>query len=150
MRIFTDIEMEARPPRWENEFPLAKAEPLPLEDFPIIDDFEIVLERNKGTSTGYDLIFSSEKRGYIANVLWNHAELDLYRPSFSAVFPKGYTDFEQGWEIEIFNQAEFIYVLESDFDHPEAGYHRWFRVPEEHYQMECEAAMEASRQIVYL
>lgn len=149
MRIFTDIEMEARPLRWENEFPLAKAEPLPLEAFPIIDDFEIVLERIKDTSRGYDLVFFSEKRGYIANFLvWDHVELDLYRESFSIPFYD--TSDETGWEIEIFDEAEFTYVLETDYEHPEAGYCRWFRVPTKRYQAEWQAAIEAGRQIVYL
>jgi hypothetical protein len=55
-----------------------------------------------------------------------------------------------GWEIEIFDQAEFTYVLESNFNHPEAGYYRWFRVPKELYQAEWRAAIEASNRIVYL
>jgi hypothetical protein len=81
MRIFTDIEAEMCPPSWKNERPLAKGEPLPLEVFPLID--------------------------------------------------------------------EYMYVLESNFDDPEAGYQRWFRVGKQHYLKEWQAAIEASHQIVY-
>lgn len=146
MRIFTDVEAETLPPSWTNEFPLAKGEPLPLEVFPLMEDFEIVLEQIRGTSWGYHMAFFSEKRGYIASFpWWDHAELDLYRPSFT--FPE---DFEQGWQIEIFDEGEYTYVLESDFDHPEAGYHSWFKVRKEHYLAEWQAAIEASHEIVYL
>ena len=90
-------------------------------------------------------IFQREA-GYIASFpWWDHAELDLYRPSFT--FPE---DFEQGWQIEIFDEGEYTYVLESDFDHPEAGYHSWFKVRKEHYLAEWQAAIEASHEIVYL
>lgn len=41
-------------------------------------------------------------------------------------------------------------MYESDFDHPEYGYHRWFRVGKEHYLAEWQSAIEASYQIVYL
>ncbi len=146
MRIFTDIEAEMCPPSWKNERPLAKGEPLPLEVFPLIDDFEIVLEQIRGTSWGYHLAFFSEKRGYIASFpWWDHVELDLYRPSF--IIPSG--DFEQEWAIEIFPDDEYMYVLESNFDDPEAGYQRWFRVGKQHYLKEWQAAIEASHQIVY-
>ena len=43
-----------------------------------------------------------------------------------------------------------MHVLESDFDHPESGYHTWFRVGKAHYLNEWQAAIEASHQIVYL
>ena len=147
MRIFTDVEAETYPPSWKNERPLAKGEPLPLAAFPFINDFEIVLEQVRGTSWGYHLAFFSEKRGYIASFpWWDHVELDLYRPGFRIP----YEDFEQGWEIEIFPDGEYMYVLESDFDHPESGYHTWFRVGKAHYLNEWQAAIEASHQIVYL
>ena len=120
---------------------------MPLEVFPLIDDFEIVLEQIRGTSWGYHLAFFSEKRGYIASFpWWDHVELDLSRPSF--IMPS--QDFEQGWEIEIFPDGEYMYVLESAFDDPQAGYHRWFRVGKEHYLIEWQTAIEASPQIVYL
>ena len=147
MRVFTDIERAVCPPQWRNEVPLAKEVPLPLEDFPLIDDFEIVLEQIRGFSRGYELAFFSEKRGYIASFpYWDHVELDLYRPSF--IMP--YEDFEQGWEIQIFPDGEYMYVLEGDFDNPQAGYHRWFKVEEERYLNEWQAAIEASHRIVYL
>ena len=80
---------------------------------------------------------------------WDHVELDLYRESFS--IPSYDISYDEvGWEIEIFDEAEFTYVLESDSEHPEAGYRRWFRVPTELYQAEWQAAIEAGRQIVYL
>lgn len=78
MRIFTDVETGPWAPRWENELPLAKERPFPLEAFPLIDDFEIVLERSRGTSLGYQLAFFSEKRGYLAGFpWWDHVELGL-------------------------------------------------------------------------
>lgn len=150
MRIFTDVEAGPWSPRWENEFPLAKGHPFPLEAFPLIDDFEIVLERSRGTSLGYHLAFFSEKRGYIASFpWWDHVELDLYRPSFS--FPS-YDFMDEGWEIEIFADDEYMYVLEREFEYPttESGYQRWFKVRKDHYLAEWQSAIEASHEIVYL
>ncbi len=148
MRILTDGEGETRPGLWKNALPLAREQPFPLEDFPLIEDFEIVLEQSRGASSGYHLAFFSEQRGYIASFpCWDHVELDLYRPSFNLLPDQG---FEQGWEIEIFPDGEYMYVLESDFDHPQAGYLSWFKVERERYLNEWQAAIEASHQIVYL
>src|SRR5260370_7362393 len=115
MRIFTDVEAETYPPSWKNELPLAKGEPLPLEAFPLINDFEIVLEQIRGTSWGYHLAFFSEKRGYIASFpWWDHVELDLFRPGFRIP----YYDFEQGSQIKIFPNGNSIYTLHTEFIPP--------------------------------
>lgn len=150
MRIFTGVEPGPWSPWWENEFPLAKGEPFPLEDFPLIDDFEIVLERSSGTSLGYRLAFFGEERGYIAHFpWWDHVELDLYRPSFTIPF---YDYMDEGWEIGIFSDEEYMYVLERDFDYPdsESGYQGWFKVRKDHYLEEWQSAIKASYEIVYL
>jgi hypothetical protein len=76
MRIFTDVEAETLPPSWNNELPLANGEPLPLDVFPLIEDFEIVLEQIRGTSWDTTLHFLARSEGYIASFpWWDHVEL---------------------------------------------------------------------------
>jgi hypothetical protein len=58
----------------------------------------------------------------------------------------------EGWEIEIFGDDEYMYVLEREFEYPttESGYQRWFKVRKDHYLAEWQSAIEASHEIVYL
>ncbi len=74
MRIFDNLEEEELFPRWEDQVPLvngprasewredltpAQIEALPLETFPIIEDFEIALTKGNG------------HRGIPGDIIWH-------------------------------------------------------------------------------
>lgn len=86
-----------RPPSWSNDSPLLckdyspgnapKMESLPLNAFPLIDDFEIKLEDTideTGNSVfGYQVRFFSPTLGYIASFpWWDNATHDLVKDEF--------------------------------------------------------------------
>ena len=169
MRIFEDREDEALQLSRENQTPLAKdprislplnepltssqKEALPLEVFPLIEDFEVVLLpwpswgptwRN---SWGYHFGFFSQQQGLLACFgLWGAAVLDYAQENFR--IPVNFWDLDQGWEQLIFEQDEYVYVLEGDFDDDGSGYHCWFRVSKERYLAEWQLALEACRRII--
>lgn len=125
---------------WESDYPL---ESIP---FPLVDDFEILLD-NSHKPFGYHVKFVSKKSGVLAGFpWWNHVELDLYRESFT--IPLNFEDFEQSWEICISEHGGFIYILEGDFDHPEKGFHSWFKVEKERYMEQWHAAIDLCKQRV--
>ncbi len=158
-----------RPLDWHNETPLFSQtyippdmQRLPLHTFPLIQDFEVLLEKMEvlpedGTGSrrcpfGYHVCFFSSSRGYIASFpWWDHAELDLRREDFS--LPLGdlnhpYSDLEQGWEIVIAKHDHLIYVLEGDFDRVTTeGYHTWFKVAEDRYLSQWHQTIQACRHI---
>lgn len=142
-----------RPHFWGNETPLVKPESedwnwtdVSLSDFPIIQDFQIVLENNIDSTMGYHLRFFSSPLGFIASFpWWDHAERDLARTDF--VVPTGscdapYWDVEQGWDLTIFEKDDFVYVIEGDFDETDS-YHSWFKVPADRYFAEWKKAISA-------
>lgn len=87
-----------RPCRWSNETPLRckgyepgnapkNMKALPLEDFPLIKDFEIVLEAMIDETGyppfGYHVMFFSPSLGYIASFpWWDNATRDLAKDEF--------------------------------------------------------------------
>ncbi|GHO62246.1 hypothetical protein KSC_011380 [Ktedonobacter sp. SOSP1-52] len=163
MRIFEKDFSE----QWTNPVPLAKGpyvmpsellenisyrEALPLDTFPVIEDFEVVLlpksrllEDSWRKEWGYYLGFFSQQRGLLASFgLWGHAVID-YSQDFT---PLDFWDLEQGWDQVIFERGEYVYVLEGDIDDYIDGYHCWFRVRKERYIEEWEAALKVARQII--
>lgn len=157
---------------WENPVPLAKEphlkpweeglltsahiEELPLETFPIIDDFEVVLLPTPPLyrswtygrkDWGYHLGFFSQQRGLLAYFgLEGGVAIDYSRDDFG--IPFDFWDLEQGWEQVIFERGNYIYVLEGDIDDDTSGYHCWFRVRKERYLAEWQLALEACRRII--
>lgn len=137
-----------RPPNWENDQPLFIDEDaeLPVELFPLIEDFEVVLENFDNARWGYHINFFSEKRGYLAGfMLWDYAEKMLCEDNFKIPFL--YEDLDQGWELMIEEQDGLVYVCEKDFDHPEKGILSWFKVEKERYIAEWQLAIAAAKQI---
>lgn len=101
-----------------------------LEDFPLIEDFEVRLTDHK--RFGSQVEFFSQKRGLLAYFpYWDHAERDLCKDDF--VIPCEYADLDQGWELFILADSNCIYILQGDFDHHAEGYDLWFKVKKEHY-----------------
>jgi len=152
-----------RPPFWKNERPLRidgmvrhnppPMERLPIAFFPLIRDFEVRLEDIKvqGESTlGYTVHFFSPARGYIADFyLGDHAERDLIRDDFKIPLgdlQKPFFDSDQGWEITIASNDDYVYILEGDADAPaDKGYFAWFKVSRETYLAEWQKAIELCR-----
>jgi hypothetical protein len=111
------------------------------EDFPLIADFEIVLITRKGSPHRYEvLFFSEEKGGNVAFTLFYDQR--LRQKEFT--LPLDFDDLDQGWHISILAEGVFVYIWESDFDRPEKGILRWFKVPRERYIREWQQAIEMS------
>jgi photosystem II stability/assembly factor-like uncharacterized protein len=68
MRVIVHEERYGHFPGWHNEARLSicHAEVTLQEDFPLISDFEVVLEKGHGSIRGYEVIFFSQERGNIA------------------------------------------------------------------------------------
>jgi hypothetical protein len=156
MRIIEVAFEKGYPPKligesqgWTNEQPLKikRFARLPRKRFPLIEDFEIALEKNETISEGYQIFFFSEQRGgYIAGfVWWDYIEKDLCKEDFK--IPLSYYDIEQGWQLSIGKHGDFVYICESDFDHPENGIHSWFKVAKERYITEWKLAIAAAKLI---
>lgn len=126
---------------------------LPLEDFPLIEDFEVILLpfpiwftewRKVG---GYHPAFFSQQHGLLVQIgFWGHAYLDYTSENFC--IPLDFWDREQGWEQVIFEENGYVYVLEGDFDDHTSGYHCWFRVRKERYLVEWQAVLAVCRRIM--
>lgn len=94
---------ETRPCYWSNEEPLLykNMKLLSLEKFPLIEDFEIVLEsaidENGISLFGYQVKFFSPILGYIASFpWWDHASCDLAKDEFWFLAEHGGNDFRYG------------------------------------------------------
>ncbi len=159
-----------RPPSWHNETLLfwdtsvrEDMGDLPLHMFPLIADFEVLLEKmevlpeegtgNRRCPFGYQIHFFSSPRGYIASFpWWDHAEQDLRREGFSVplgTLSQPYSDLEQGWIIAIASSDSFVYVVEGDFDRVivDHSYHTWFKVPEDRYLSQWQRAIQTCHQL---
>ncbi|HEX4205773.1 MAG TPA: hypothetical protein VHZ51_16560 [Ktedonobacteraceae bacterium] len=168
MRIFENPEDEALQLSREEQVPLAKEprispwtelltpaqkEALPLETFPIIEDFEMILlpwptwQPSWRKQWGYHFGFFSQQQGLLACFgLSGHAVLEYDQETFR--IPLNFWDLEQAWEQVIFEKGEYVYILEGDADDHTCGYHCWFRVRKERYLAEWQLALEACRRIM--
>ena len=139
MRIWTHrLDDEDRPPVWNNR---------DERDWPIIDDFEVVLEKIVGPipedwtevvegpewdeepdpgEEHYWVYFLSEKRGYIM-VLSPWVEEDLCREDFT--IPFNFIEIDQGGDLLITTHREFVYVSEGEYKKPENFVTPWLQVP---------------------
>lgn len=111
------------------------------QDFPLIADFEIVLEKGPEGLSGYGVTFASKSRGMIASTFWR--DRDLRKKGFE--IPGGIDFPDQAWRFSIATEDDgCVYIWESDFDEPERGVLRWFKVPKEQYLAEWQQAIQAS------
>jgi hypothetical protein len=168
MRIFENPGDEALQLSREEQIPLAKEpclspwtelltpaqqEALPLETFPLIEDFEIVLlpmqtwQASWRKQWGYHFGFFSQQQGLLASFgVLGHVVLEYDQETFR--IPLHFGDFDQTWEQVIFEKGKYVYILEGDADDHTCGYHCWFRVRKERYLAEWLLALEACRQIM--
>ena len=93
--LLPTIYVEANPPDIDS---------LPLESFPLIDDFEVRLEmllgRRGESRAGHNVVFFSPSLSYLAYFPWADAVRALARADFQ--IPLGdpeslYSDLDQGW-----------------------------------------------------
>ena len=134
---------------WMNDRPLyvdeADEEDYPWELFPVIDDFEVVLQKmNQPNWQGsrYQVFFFSQERGYIiGDSDWY--EYNLCKEGFDIPVAWSYTD--QGIELLVYEKDNFVYVTESDPDNPEEGIFRWYKVSSEQYRAEWGMAIAACK-----
>jgi hypothetical protein len=138
-----------RPPFWRNENPLVGCSLLihpdfpqaPLAEFPLIKDFEVHLVNTKSSGCsqgGFQIFFFSPTCGYLAWIDWDHAERALMRKDFvipNGTFRQPWSECDQGWEIMIAADDDFVYILEGAFDEadPPYSYHIWFKVDKNIY-----------------
>jgi hypothetical protein len=114
---------------------------LELDAFPVVQDFEIALT-DAGGPFGRKVRFWSDQLGWLAGFpWWDHADLALHLCTLIDI-PIGtratpYYDLEQGWQILIFREGAFAYVMEGGepSDDP-VTWSSWFRVPLEQYVSE--------------
>ncbi|MBV9470976.1 MAG: hypothetical protein JOZ57_17200, partial [Abitibacteriaceae bacterium] len=106
-----------------------------LAAFPLIEDFTI---RLKQTGTfGVHLYFYSDKFGHLASFpWWDNVEQDLPRYTSKDIpvgdFKQPFDDLEQSWQILIFQDEKFVYILEGQ-EPCCTEFPVWFRVAREHY-----------------
>src|ERR1700694_1760297 len=108
---------------------------LDLRDFPIIGDFTI--EMRESDEFGQHVHFVSPSRGELASFpYWDNVERDM-RHFLADDVPLGsieepVDDYDQDWQIVIFEHRGFVYVLEADTPHA-TEFDVWFRVPSDRY-----------------
>jgi hypothetical protein len=124
-----------RPCNWFNDKPLIckdyqpgnppkNMKGLPLKSFPLIHDFQIVLESvidETGISTfGYHVMFFSPTLGYIASFpWWDNANHDLAKDEFWVASKRNRTDLRCSYRS--FDPAKPICVPLGTFDKPYIG-----------------------------
>ncbi len=124
-----------RPCYWTNETPLLckdyqpgnppkDMKALPLEDFPLIEDFEIVLESaidETGNSMfGYQVSFFSLTLGYIASFpWWDNVNHDLARKEFWVLGERSGVDLR--YNHPDFSPARPVSIPLGTFDNPYTG-----------------------------
>ena len=106
-----------------------------LQDFATVNDFVVVLvDSDEG---GKHVELRSASRGRLAGFpVWDHAERDLRHFILSDI-PLGtrddpYFDRDDGWRIEIFEEAGWVYIAEGD-DPDATQYSSKVRVGAEEY-----------------
>jgi hypothetical protein len=149
---------EDRPQHWHNKVRLVPGNPpamkkLPLQQFPLIENFQVILEEMRKTQEqksllGYHVCFSSPSRGYIANFpWWDHVEKEMRRDDFSIPlgdFKKPFLDLEQGWEIVIAEHEGYVYVLQGI---GRQWYDTWFKVSTPLYLSTWHKAIQMCRRM---
>ncbi|GCE24956.1 hypothetical protein KDA_04400 [Dictyobacter alpinus] len=126
----------------------------PLTDFPLIEDFDIVLVRSKRQNRpddrfgSYDLLFFSPSRGYLASTLYSPVK-STYSISFDGAFGTlqlPYYDFDLGYKLLLFEDDQFVYVLQGgDWQNDE--YDTWFKVDKPRYYERWKNIVQLARDV---
>lgn len=138
-------------------------ESLPLNDFPLIEDFEVVLWRSvhedfredseEQSIPWYKVYFFSASTGFLATFL--HADFlarDLCADDFrlpSGDFGCPYFDFDEGWIMLIAEWEDFVYILAGSYEDVsirKKGYRTWYKVEKQRYYSQWENAVHLCRQ----
>ncbi len=149
---------EDRPRHWHKKSRLGLRNPrdmkqLPLDQFPLIEDFQVILEEVRTTqeqksSLGYHVCLSSPSRGYIATFpWWDHVEKEMRRDTFSIPLgdlKKPFDDQDQGWRIVIAEHEGYVYVLQGI---GREWYDRWFKVSTPLYVSKWHQAIQLCRRM---
>ena len=108
---------------------------LDLDSFPLITDFKIVV---RGESEfGANVYYTSKSLGLLSSFLnWDDVEVKLQTMKIEEI-PLGTTekpdnDIEQGWELDIWEKDEFVYVIEGS-EPCTNQFEVWYRVRKEDY-----------------
>ena len=114
-----------------------------LHSIPTIRDFGVGLEDSD--EGGKHLVFVSGPKRLAHFPAWDHADRDL-RHFVPSDVPLGtmdepYEDFDEGWEIAIFEKGGFVYVIENETK---------FRVPTDRYVQAWAAIIDAHNPITPL
>lgn len=119
----------SRPSYWSNDTPLIwkqtrNMKALALESFPLIEDFEIVLESmidETGNSIfGYHVMFFSPTNGYVASFpWWDNATSDLVKNEFWVLGEHSGTDLRHG--DPNYDPARPVSIPLGTFDNPYTG-----------------------------
>ena len=160
--------LDSNPPFWTNDTSLhglfdgkrATLEGrLSLDAFPLMEDFEVVLEGFTRKHLlgkeplSYHAKFFSPSYGYLAHFSRNDTLQELCREQF--VIPCGdftapFIDFEPGWSLLIAEDERFVYVLtfyerEHIFYFPafeDYEHNVWFKVEKSRYSNQWEKALQ--------
>ncbi len=155
-----------RPPFWENDIPMDDEhfhdiknvflDPLPLHLFPLIEDFDILLERviskyEDGEETDSDVFLwmFSPSRGYLAHFLNNALH---YMRQSNFLLPHGsvdapYYNLDEGWHIMLFEDDTYIYILTGNWSRNPNSFETWFKVEMHLYYHQWERTIERCRDI---
>ncbi len=159
---------ENRPPFWHNDVPMDDEhfhgiknmflDPrlFPLHLFPLIEDFEFLLERliekyEDGKETYSDVFMDlfSSSRGYLAHFLDFSLKAmrrsDFFLPHGS--FDAPYYTLDQGWNIMLFEDDEHVYILTGNWERNPDSFETWFKVEKKLYYSQWERAVERCRDI---
>jgi hypothetical protein len=157
-RVQPYIGREQQPPFWRNDQPLRSKQALdpsqmPLDTYPLIEDFEVLVEEHQ--SGYYSARLISPSRGYLTHVLnIDLSQLDFIPPSGSITHPH---TLDAGWDTLftlIAEDDEFVYILtdNEDFRLDDYGkriyfYYAWFRVEKGRYYHQWKQAFSLVRML---
>jgi hypothetical protein len=156
---------EQRPPFWSNgsavywqEGQAFDLSPVPLSEYPLIDDCEVILEgviekHKLGKEMPFYLAWLfSPSRGYLAHILGAFQHRDLCRPTFK--LPHGdlqhpYHDVDQGWHLVLAEDEAFVYILTGGWDDTASleRYNIWFKVDKQRYAQQWEQAIQLAHSL---
>ncbi len=108
---------------------------LDLKSFPLIEDFEIVLIDTEHKEFGKHVGFFSKKEGNLSSFpWWDNADLEI-KNWIESDLPCQFEDCEQGWQIVIFQDNDYTYILEGDEPSVES-FTTWYKVKKDQYLLE--------------
>lgn len=117
---------------------------LNLINFPLLEDFSIKVIDTK--TLGKHIYYFSEKEGVLTSFpWWDNVEVDIKNWDIKNI-PLGsldapFDDLDQGWQVLIFKDIEYVYILEGDEPGCEE-FKSWYKVPLEKYINEWKRVLD--------